>query len=199
MDKRLFYLTAGGLAALFLLSVITSVLIRVGSMDVTFGTINAAGEFVGKESYSLAEWGVTLVTAFLTTATGLISFALSFDENAYLVERRRELEAELARVSREYDQLAAERSALTLAADALELDRQRRKAAEASLEALRTGLKQHIRKLLALQQEDAAYTDAMAESAGNLLRGERTPDASGRPSQESARSISLNPELEEVV
>ena len=76
------------LFGMFILSVIASVAIRFGSMDATFGTVNAAGEYVGKTSYNLAEYGVTLVTAFLTTATGILSFAFSLDKNAFAVSVR---------------------------------------------------------------------------------------------------------------
>ena len=48
-------------------------------------------------------------------------------------------------------------------------DRERRKAAEGNLEALRMGLMMFMRKLLALHQQDASYLDSMSESAKNLL------------------------------
>lgn len=107
MSKWLYYVIAGGLIGMFLLSVIAGVMIRIGSMDITYGSINAAGEFVGKYSYSLAEWGVSLVTAFLTTATGLISLAFSVDENAHLAHNCRALEGTLAEADIEYNNLAA--------------------------------------------------------------------------------------------
>lgn len=169
MSKPLFWITTGGLAGMFLLSIAASVMIRFGSMDVTYGTINAAGGFVAKDSYSLAEWGVSLVTAFLTTATGLISLAFSVDENAHLADRRRELEASLAALEEEYEALSAERGAIEQAVDPMERDLVCRKAAEDSLRALRTGLKLHMRMLLAQHQQDATYTDAIGESAEVLL------------------------------
>ena len=80
------------LFGMFILSVIASVAIRFGSMDATFGTVNAAGEYVGKTSYNLAEYGVTLVTAFLTTATGILSFAFSLDRTPLQFQCGRERE-----------------------------------------------------------------------------------------------------------
>src|SRR5699024_3763022 len=96
ISKPLYYAICVGLLLMFFLSVVASIMVRWGSMDVTYGTINAAGEFVGKASYSLAEYGVTLVTAFLTTATGILSFAFSLDKNAFLVSIRERKKKELA-------------------------------------------------------------------------------------------------------
>lgn len=87
-SKPLYYTICVSLLSMFLLSVVASVMVRWGSMDATYGTVNAAGEFVGKSSYSLAEYGVTLITAFVTTATGILSFAFSLDENEFLVSIR---------------------------------------------------------------------------------------------------------------
>lgn len=158
------------LVALFLLSVVSGVMIRFGSMDVTFGTINAAGQFVGKTAYSAAEWGVSLVTAFLTTCTGLISLAFSIDHNAHLVSRRRGWEAEKAVCEKEYEAVCIELSALTKAADPIVLDNARRAAGRREIEALRDGMKLHMRALQAQLQGDAAYTEAMADSAEALMQ-----------------------------
>lgn len=169
MDKWLYRVSVAGLISMFLLSVAAGVMVRVGSMDITYGTLNADGQFVGKEVYSLAEYGITLATSFLTTATGLISLVFSVDKNAQAEERCKGLEAELAAEIARYNEYQAERTALDLAADPMVRDLECRKAAEANLDTLRTGLKLHLRKLLALHQQDAAYTDAMSESAEKLM------------------------------
>ena len=163
---------------MFLLSVLASIFIRFGTMPETFLVPDAEGNLVAKEIFSLADWGVTIMTSFLTTATGLISLAFSVDKNAHLVDRRRALEDELAAVKAEYDALTDERNAIDRAADPSIRDLECRKAAEKNLAALRVGLKQHMRKLLALQQNEAAYTDSMAESAQALLprNGAGAPD-----------------------
>jgi hypothetical protein len=169
MDKRLYCVSVGGLITMFLLSVVAGVMIRFGSMDTIFGTINATGEFVGKDSYSMAEWGVCLATAFVTTATGLISLVFSVDRSAHLVQRRRALEAELETLTSLLNSWLNELSALEKAPDPMIRDREARKAAEANIENLCRSLKMLVRKLLALRQKNAAYTDAMAESAEKLL------------------------------
>lgn len=169
MDKWIYLVSVAGLISMFLLSVVAGVMIRVGSMDITYGTLNADGQFVGKEVYSLAEYGITLATSFLTTATGLISLVFSIDKNAQAEERCKALEVEMAAVTARRNEWMAERTALDLAVDPMIRDLECRKAAEANLEALHIGLKLHIRKLLALHQQDANYTDAMSESAEKLL------------------------------
>lgn len=194
MSRPLFWITIGGLAGMFLLSIAAGVMIRFGSMDVTYGTINAAGEFVGKDSYSLAEWGVSLITAFLTTATGLISLAFSVDENAHLADRRRELETDLAALEAEYEALSAEREAIEQAVDPMERDLACRKAAEDSLRALRAGLKLHARTLLAQHQKDATYTDAMRESAEVLLSSAPAAAVTAPDRVEGTESKGLEPE-----
>lgn len=174
MGKWLYRISAAGLLSMFLLSVVAGVMVRVGSMDITYGTLNADGQFVGKEVYSLAEYGITLATSFLTTTTGLISLVFSVDKNARAEKRCKEIEAELAAETARCKERLAERTALDLAVDPMIRDLECRKAAEANLEALRTSLKLHIRKLLALHQQDANYTDAMSESAEKLL--EKAPE-----------------------
>ena len=157
---------------MFLLSVVASVMIRYGSMDSTFGTINASGEFVGKESYSLAEYGVTLITAFVTTATGMLSFCFSLDANAYLVSVREQKKKERERASTELQPLLNELSLLEGAPDPRERDESKRAAAERQIEALRTGLKLYLRKLMALQIKDPNFTEKMGESGARLCAEE---------------------------
>lgn len=197
MDKRLYTASVTGLLTMFLISVISGVMIRFGSMDVTYGTINAAGEFVGKDSYSLAEWGISLVTAFLTTTTGLISLAFSIDKNAHLVDRRREMETELADLDAEYESLSAERDAIDHAADPAIRDLECRRAAAENLKALPVGLEQHMRRLLAIHQGEASYTDAMAESAAALLP--QPSEEKDAPGSNDNHSINLNNNFKEAV
>lgn len=169
VDRWLYRVCVAGLISMFLLSVVAGVMVRVGSMDIIYGTLNADGQFVGKEVYSLAEYGITLATSFLTTATGLVSLVFSVDKNSQAEERCKGLEMELTAETARCNEYRAERTALDLAADPMVRDLECRKAAEANLEALRTGLKLHLRKLLALHQQEATYTDAMSESAEKLM------------------------------
>ncbi len=167
-SRPLYYIICSGLVAMFALSVVTSVMIRYGSMAATYGTVNAAGEFVGKDSYSLAEYGVTLITAFVTTATGILSFAFSLDKNAHLVTLRKSLENQLKLCDAHYDLVCAELADLETAPDPMELDRANREAAEQNIEALRVNLKLHLRKLVTLQQNDPTFTEKMAASGSEL-------------------------------
>lgn len=187
-SKPLYYTICASLLAMFLLSVAASFMIRWGSMDVTYGTINSAGEFVPKDTYSLAEYGMTLVTSFVTTATGILSFAFSLDENGYLVSRREHEKKELARCSAELEPLLNEFALLENAPDPQERDDRKRAAAEHQIEAIRTGLKLHCRKLMTLRVNDPDFTEKMAAS-GEKLKAEASPaSVSDRPDS----TISMN-------
>lgn len=72
-----------------------------------------------------------------------------------------------------YLELRSELLALTDATDPLETDLERRKAAEENLKALSIGLKAHVRKLMAIQQEDASFTAAMGQSTTELIEKSR--------------------------
>lgn len=170
ISKPLFWTICVGLASMFILSVVTSVMIRWGSMDATYGTINAAGEFVGKATYSLAEYGVTLATAFVTTCTGILSFAFSVDKNTVLVSVREQKKKELKQCLAELDAKLNERDLLENAPDPREWDERKRAAAEHQIAAIRSGLKLHCRKLMTLRVSEADFTERMAESGEALLR-----------------------------
>lgn len=176
VSKPLFMTTCISLVAMFLLSIAASVMIRWGSMPETYGTINAAGEFVGKTTYSLADYGVTLITAFITTSTGLLSFAFSLDENAHLVSIREHKKKELAKCRAELDPLLNELHFLENAPDLQEWDDRKRAAAEHQIEATRLGLKLHCRKLMTVQIKDPDFTERMAKSGEDLIEKPSTTD-----------------------
>ena len=169
-SKPLFWIVCIFLTGMFILSVVVSVMVRFGSMDTTYGTINAAGEFIGKASYSLAEYGVTLITAFVTTATGLLSFAFSLDKNAFLVSVRERKKKELAACIAELDPLLNERALLENAPDPQEWDERKRAAAVHQIEANRRGLKLHCRKQMTIRVNDPDFTERMAEAGTALLK-----------------------------
>lgn len=159
---------------LFSVSVIGSIAIRVGSMPLTYGTFDAKGNFISKETFTVAEYALALISSLATAVTGALSFFFSVDKEYYLEKECIKLKAEQEQDEKLCTQLEAELASLEQAADPMICDRERRKAAEANLEALRKGLKMLIRKLLALHQQDAAYSDAMAESAQKLLEDRKT-------------------------
>ena len=189
-SKPLFWTICVGLASMFILSVVASVMVRWGSMDATYGTINVAGEFVGKESYSLAEYGVTLITAFVTTATGLLSFAFSLDENAFLVSIRERKKKEQAKCLAELEPLLNELALLENAPDPQEWDERKRAAAEHQIEANRLGLKLHCRKQMTVRVNDPDFTERMAESGEALLKGVSPADISAMPTTIALNKVS---------
>lgn len=159
---------------LFSVSVLGSIAIRVGSMPLTYGTFDAKGNFISKETFTIAEYALAVISSLGPAVTGVLSFFFSVDTDYYLEKECIKLKAEQEQDEKLCIQLEAELSSLELAVDPMICDRERRKAAEANLEALRKGLKILIRKLLALHQQDASYSDAMAESAKKLLEDTKT-------------------------
>lgn len=149
--------------ALFLLSIVTTILIRFGSMANTFGTISADGGWLPKEGgYTLAEWGATLGTAFVTAATGILSFAFSYSPDDDRVRRREKLDRSLRKCRSKLEPLLCEVSMLEGAPDLRAEDARNRAAALRHLETLELGLKQHARKILAIRVNDPTFTEKMA-------------------------------------
>lgn len=186
VSRGLFYAICAGLLSMFLLSVVSSVMIRFGSMDLTFASIGGDGELIPQTApYTLAQYGITLITSFLTTATGLLSFGFSLDSNAYLVSVRERKERELAQCIEQLEPLLNELTQLEQAQDPRLRDERMRAAAEHQIEALRRGLKLHARKLMTIHNKDADFTQQMGRSGRQVLT-ESLPDA-----PRSASTISL--------
>lgn len=168
--KPVFWMVCAGLLSAFLLSVAASFMIRYGSMDITFGTIGADGEIIAKDSYTLAEYGITLISAFVTTATGILSFGFSLDKNIFRISIRERKEAELERCLAEINKLRNELALLENAPDPRVRDAAKRAAAEKQIEVLQKGLKVYCRALLAEHLHNADFTEVMAKSGETLLK-----------------------------
>ena len=159
---------------LFSVSVLGSIAIRVGSMPLIYGEFDARGVFVGKETFSVSEYALAIISSLATAVTGVLSFFFSVDKEYYLEKECIKLKVEQEQDEKLSLQLEAELASLEQAVDPMICDRERRKAAEANLVALRNGWKILVRKLLALHQQDVFYLDAMTESAKRLLEGTLT-------------------------
>ena len=168
-EKPVFWMVCAGFLGAFLLSVIASFMIRYGSMDTTFGSIGANGEVIPKAYYTLADYGITLFTSFVTTATGFLSFGFSLDKNIFRISIRERKEAELKRCLKEINSLQNELALLDNAPDPAVRDAERRKAAVRQIEALRVGLKVCCRELLAEHFQNADFTQAMSSNGEQLL------------------------------
>lgn len=177
-SKPLYYTICVSLFLLFLVSVISSVMVRFGSMPETFGTIDADGNAVAPESYSLAQWGVTLVTAFVTACTGVLSFAFSNDKNAHLVSIREHTKRELAVRNREREPYKNELLLLENAVDPMTWYQKKLEAVNLQIRAQQLDLKLHVRKLFALHVGEADFLEKMAKSSKELLE-EAPPDVVG--------------------
>ena len=173
-SKGLYRIFFGVFVSLFLVSVLGSIAIRVGSMPLQYGSFNAQGEFVSKDTFTVAEYALAIISSLATAVTGALSFFFSYDKEYYLEKECIKLRAEQKQDEKLCNQLVTELTSLEMAVDPMICDRERRKAAEANLEALRVGLMIHCRKLLALHQQDASYADAMTVSAKKLLENQET-------------------------
>lgn len=175
-SKGLYRIFLGVFVSLFLVSVLGSIAIRVGSMPLQYGSFNAQGDFVSKDTFTVAEYALAIISSLATAVTGALSFFFSYDKEYYLEKECIKLRAEQKQDEKLCNQLETELSALEQAVDPMICDRERRTAAEANLEALRVGLLIYCRKLLALHQQDASYADAMTASAKKLLEAQEIDD-----------------------
>ena len=177
ISKGLYNIFLAVFVSLFLVSVVGSIAIRVGSMPLQYGSYNAQGVFVSKDTFTVAEYALAIISSLATAVTGALSFYFSYDKEYYLEKECIKLKAEQKQDEKHCNQLETELTSLEMSVDPMICDRERRKAAEANLEALRVGLPIHCRKLLALHQQDASYADAMTVSAKKLLEKQETVPA----------------------
>lgn len=173
-SKGLYNIFLAVFASLFIVSVLGSIAIRVGSMPLQYGSYNAQGAFVSKDSFTVAEYALAIISSLATAVTGALSFYFSYDKEYYLEKECIKLRAEQKQDEKLCNQLETEQTSLEMAVNPMICDRERRNAAEANLEVLRVGLPIHCRKLLALHQQDASYADAMTVSAKKLLENQET-------------------------
>lgn len=157
----------------FFLSIVGSIGIRIGTMNLSFGSYDADGNWIGKTAFNISEWSLTILSSFCTALTGAVSFWVSYDPEYWKEKMVNELTEKLKAKETVYLELRSELLALTEATDPLETDLERRKAAEENLKALSIGLKAHVRKLMAIQQEDASFTAAMGHSTAELIEKSR--------------------------
>lgn len=175
-SKGLYRIFLGVFLSLFLLSVVASVTVRIGSMPLQYGSFNAQGDFVSKDTFTVAEYALAIVSSMSTSVTGALSFFFSYDKEYYLEKECIKLKAAQKQDEKLCNQLETELNSLEQAVNPMICDRECRTAAEANLEALRVGLLIHCRKLLALHQQDASYADAMMASAKKILEAQYIDD-----------------------
>ena len=168
-SKTLYYTICGALLLMFVVSVVASVMVRIGSMPETYGTIDAAGNAVPPDRYTLAQWGITLVTSFITACTGILSFAFSNDKNAHLVSIREHAEHDRANCIKQLEPMKNELLLLERAPDPLNRDVKKRAAAICQIEALRLGLKLHSLKMFSLKVGEASFDEKLSEVADRLI------------------------------
>ena len=174
MPKPLYRGCCVSLAGIFVLSIVGSVMIRWGSMDSTYGAMDVSGQIVAKSTYSLAEYGITLITSFCTASTGILSFVFSVDEKAHKVAIREAKSKKLSKLRAEYEFVKSEQDLIANAPDPEVWDKKKRAAAQHQIEATRRSLKLHCRKLMTVRINEADFTERMAAS-GKLLLNKTSP------------------------
>lgn len=167
--KGLFYTICGALLLMFIVSFAASVLVRIGSMPETFAAVDSNGNPVPPESYTLAQWGITLVTAFITACTGVLSFAFSNDKNAHMVSVRERAKKERAAFWSKLEPISNEMILLDNAPDVSAYDFRKKNGAVCMIEALRLRLKLDSILMQALHVGDATFAERMSELAAKLI------------------------------
>ena len=168
-SKRLFYTICGALLFMFIVSVVTSVMVRIGSMPETFAAVDAKGDPVPPESYTIAQWGITLVTAFITACTGILSFAFSNDKNAHMVSIRERAKQERAALRSKLEPISNELILLDNAPDVSAYDLRKKNGAVCMIEALRLRLKLDSILMQSVHVGDATFAEKMSELAAKLI------------------------------
>jgi len=141
MNKHIRTISCIALLAMFILSVAAGPMIRFGSMDIQYGTIDAAGNYIAKESgYSLAEIGITMITSFLTAGTGILSFIFSYDKNKEKAQEYRKLKKENSRIEDRIEAVVTEQNYIKQSPDVRKLDHDNRVTAMGELQAIENGL-----------------------------------------------------------
>ena len=174
---------------LFSVSVVGSIAIRVGSMPMIYGSFDAKGTWISNETFTVAEYALAIISSLATAVTGALSFFFSVDREYYLEKECIKLKGEQEKDEKLCIQLESELASLEKAVDPMICDRERRKVAEANLEALRIGLMMLVRKLLALHQHDASYSDTMSESAKKLFVDKQAVDSKVANTDETQKTM----------
>ena len=168
-SKRLFYTICGALLFMFIVSFVTSVMVRIGSMPETFAAVDKKGDPVPPESYTIAQWGITLVTSFITACTGILSFAFSNDKNAHMVSVRERAKKERAELQSKLEPVRNEITLLEMAPDVSAYDLRKKNGAYCMLEALRLRLKLDSILMQSIHVGDATFAEKMSELAAKLI------------------------------
>ena len=174
MSKRTRIILSVSYLLAFGLSVVAGPMIKFGSMDQQFGTISASGQFIAREGgYTIAEYGITLITSFLTAFTGLLCFHFNHNRNRDKVLEKRELEKEKSALEHELEDALTERDAILGEYQAaMRLDQDKRKAAIDQISILSEKLKAQFTRTWAETVGTAETIEKAAKTVENMW-GER--------------------------
>jgi hypothetical protein len=176
VPKGLRTIGIGLFVVIFLGDSACSILIRIGSMAETFA-VETTRSTVYQDSYSLAQWGATILSAIAPFTTGVICFLLTIDRNEAAAHTRKKLEKELSTVLLETELYQQELDLLEQAPDLEAYDQRDCALAHQYLEALHPTVELHVMKQLTARMNDPKYTDKMQEAESRVLaRHERTDE-----------------------
>lgn len=176
MSKRIQIVLSVAYVVAFGLSVVAGPLIKFGSMDQQFGVITASGQFIPKEGdYSMAEYGITLITSFLTAFTGLMCFHFNHNRNRDKVLEKRELEKEKNILELGLEKALSERDAILGEHHAaMKLDQDKRKAAMEEIAMLPDKLKAQFTRTWAETVGTAEAVEKAANTVEHMLEESRS-------------------------
>ena len=182
---------------LFFISVVGSIAIRVGSMELTYGEFNSKGVFIGKETFNIYEYALAIISSLTTAVTGVLSLFFSIDKDYHLEKQYKNLKSKNEQDEKLKIQLEAELLSLEQAIDPIIYDGEKRKIAEANLMTLKNTLKIFIRTKLALHQQSPTYLDYITESTKKLIENTSTiPINSINDNELQKKSIKIQKERE---
>ena len=171
MSKRTRIILSVSYLLAFGLSVVAGPMIKFGSMDQQFGTISASGQFIAREGgYTMAEYGITLITSFLTAFTGLLCFHFNHNRNRDKVLEKRKLEKEKCTLELDLENALTEREAILGEHQAaMRLDQEKRKAAINQISILPEKLKSQFTRTWAETSGTAEIVEKAAKTVENML------------------------------
>ena len=179
-SKANYYFVCASMLLLFAVSVVASLLVKIGCMPEMFGTINARGQAVPPDHYTLAHWSTTIINGLIPACTGILVYAVGVDKYSRLTSLRKlEVKAmeafraeKLEKIKALTAQIYAFRNEVTLIDAALTpsaFDAMEREAATVKIEAIRLALMVDAVTKQILQVNDPTIAEELSAYLGNLI------------------------------
>lgn len=179
-SKANYYFVCASMLFLFAVSVAGSLLVKIGCMPEMFGTINARGQAVPPDHYTLAHWSTTIINGLIPACTGILVYAVGVDKYSRLISLRKAeekaMEAFRAEAKEKIQALTARifafRNEVTLIDAAItpsDFDAMEREAAPVKIEAIRLALMVDAVTKQILQANDPSTAEELSAYLGKLI------------------------------